>query len=456
VDIGRGLGALLVVFTHFDALFLRQNHGLTIWLAATFDSVFAAPMKLDDQGAGLVAVVFFFLASGFVVTPIALRLGPMRFGINRFFRIYPLLLLAIAIAVIVFALGGRPLTTGPVGQSGVTANLVLTNVALINFLQKPLIAFVGVTWTLVVEILFYLMLIALLPVFRRSIWFAIALELEIVAVVLITHAELGASYHAFAVNMAYVLMPIAGQVIWAAWQRKIAPWLAAGYLVVCWCLFVWAAKLTIDPDYVPRPFPFAVAIVLFLLGLFAEERLRGREVWTALSDRTYSIYLLHGVIGFPVMTVLFDQVPVWLTLLAGAASTALGVEFAYRLIERPSHQLGRRLSQPAKPAEPAKPAAPAKPAPAPAPVAVEKTRPIRAVERPPRPVAAPRSNGTSLPTARVQVPGPRAPRHRLNGAAPELPRRSSGGGRHAKPESLDRVEWPTDDQDRRRSRRSVQ
>ncbi|MQA11884.1 MAG: acyltransferase family protein, partial [Pseudonocardiaceae bacterium] len=343
VDIGRAIGALLVVYTHFDQLFLRQNKGENLWLTDAINNVFVSPMKLTDQGVGAVAIPFFFLASGFVVTPIALRLGSGRFAVNRLFRVYPLLIFVVLISAVLFALGSRPLTTGEVTE--VNVGVLLSNVSLANFVLKPLVAFVGVAWTLAIEVLFYLLIVALLPVLRRNVWLAIAIELELVVLVLATHGQFGASYRAFAVNVAYLVMPILGQVLWAVWERKIPVWLAGGYLGVGWGLFVWAGALRIDPDYLPRPFPFAVAAVLFLLGLFAEERLRERRSWTVLSERTYSIYLLHGAVGFPAMFAVYDLVPVWLTVLIGLAATAAAVEVAYRLVERPSHNLGRRLSR---------------------------------------------------------------------------------------------------------------
>ncbi|TCP50154.1 peptidoglycan/LPS O-acetylase OafA/YrhL [Tamaricihabitans halophyticus] len=343
IDIGRAIGALLVVYTHFDMLFLRENKDVQLWVTQALDTAFVSPMRFTDQGIGAVAIPFFFLASGFVITPIALRLGASRFAVNRVFRVYPLLIFVVAVSAGFFALGLRPLTTGTVTE--LDAGMLLSNISLVNFLQKPLLALVGVAWTLAVEVLFYLLVVALLPLLRRNMWLAIAVELEIVLLVLATHAQFGENYRAIAVNVAYLVMPIAGQVLWAVWARHIKLWLASCYLLIAWGLFVWAGELNIDPDYIPRAFPFVAALLLFLLGLFAEERMRERKAWTALSERTYSIYLLHGAIGFPVMFLVYDHLPVWLTLGVGVLATAIGVEIAYRLVERPSHNLGRRLSR---------------------------------------------------------------------------------------------------------------
>src|SRR5699024_4226892 len=150
---------------------------------------------------------------------------------------------------------------------------VLSNLSLINFFQSPLGAYVGVAWTLVVEVLFYALLVALLPLVRRVVWLAIAVELELILIALLTHDMFGISYRALAINAADLALPIMGQVIWAAWNRYIHVSVAALFLLGGWGLFVWSGHLNVHPEYIPRPFPFAVAVGLFLLGLFAEDRL---------------------------------------------------------------------------------------------------------------------------------------------------------------------------------------
>ena len=342
IDIGRAIAALLVVYAHFDLLFLRQNYNQSTWFTDLVDNGLGAPLALSDQTIGAVAVPFFFMVSGFVVTPIAMKLGGLKFGTNRFFRVYPPVIVAVLLAAGAFWIGLRPLTTGHPAKS---IGELLINLSLVNFIQAPTAAFVGVAWTLAVEVMFYLLLVAVVPLLRRMPWLALFVELDLVLVLLCTHGVGGPNWHAFVANVVYLTTPIMGQIIWAAWTKRIPPWLAGLYLLACWALFVWSGHLTIDQDYLPRPTPVGYALLLFLLGLFAERYLKQRRVWTELSERSYSIYLLHGVIAFPVMHLVVKSVPVWLTVLIGLVVLAVGVELNFRLVERPSHNLGRMLAR---------------------------------------------------------------------------------------------------------------
>ncbi len=343
IDIGRAIAALLVVYTHIDMLWMRENYGLDSPITSAVDTILTVPLKMEDQGIGQLSIPFFFLVSGFVVTPIALRYGASRFGVNRLFRVYPVLTFVVLVAAAVVWLGGRPLTTGEVGQPGIGD--ILANISLVNFLLEPQSSLVGVAWTLVIEMIFYATLLVLLPLFRRNLPLAMAIELTAVHVVLVTHDQLGDSYRLFAINVAYVTIPILGQVMWAAFTRRLPLLLASAYGTVAWLLFVWAANLQIDEKYEPRTLPVAIAVGLFMLGLFAEPHLRQRKAWMVLSDRSYSIYLLHGTVAFPLLHLGYRHLPLWLLVIIALAATAAVVELGYRLVERPSHQLARRLSR---------------------------------------------------------------------------------------------------------------
>ncbi|MGQ0776363.1 MAG: acyltransferase family protein [Pseudonocardiales bacterium] len=343
IDIGRGLGALFVLYTHVQAVWLREMDPALSAVSGVVFSVVLDPLFLSVDGLGQIAVVIFFLTSGYVVTPIALRLGGSRFGVNRLFRVYPLLIGSVLLAGSCVGLG---LTVLSVPEfSGVSPTTLLMNALLLNFVFDPQSTLLGVAWTLLVEIMFYILIILLLPVFRRTAQLAIAIELTVVFVVISLHAVLSGYSAEFVTSMAMLLFPILGQVGWAA-QRRLIPISFAGlYLLIGWLLFVWAAGVEasgLDDGYETAG---VVAVLMFFVGLFAESRLRPRRVWAFLSDRCYSIYLLHGVVTIAVLNAAFPTVGMPAALGLALIATALVVEIMYRYVERPSHELGRRLSR---------------------------------------------------------------------------------------------------------------
>ena len=88
IDIARGIGAILVFYSHITELWMRPRDENTL-LVTAIDRMLRDPLHMQLQGIGQVAVPMFFMISGFVVTPLALRQGPFRFLVNRLLRIYP-------------------------------------------------------------------------------------------------------------------------------------------------------------------------------------------------------------------------------------------------------------------------------------------------------------------------------------------------------------------------------
>lgn len=343
IDIGRALGALLVVYSHIHVVWMHLQHGLTSPVTDAVSAAFTSPLHLVGQDLGQIGVPFFFLASGFVVSPIALRQGHARFAVNRLFRIYPLLGFVILLAAGALVLGLHPIETGPRGP--VTPASVLANMTLANFVIHPQTLILGVTWTLAVEVIFYLLLIALLPVFRRATWLAIAVELTVIGAVTATHDRFGPSYAQVAFSVSLATLPVIGQIIWAGHTRRIPAWLAGGFIGVAWCVFIWAKDHQVGTIESGYPTAVTIAVLLFLVGMFAEGQLRQRRAWTYLSERTYSIYLMHGITVFVVLDALYGRVPLWLAVLAALAVTAGAVEISYRMVERPTAALGRTLAR---------------------------------------------------------------------------------------------------------------
>jgi peptidoglycan/LPS O-acetylase OafA/YrhL len=342
IDIGRAIGALLVFYSHIAEQWvhrLNDRFAPIDWI----DALTSVPMHMAKQGIGQIAVPVFFLISGYVVTPIALRQGQRRFAVNRLFRVYPPLIFVVLLTAAILSLGENPLATGQLQT--ISPLTLLTNSLLVNYLIYPQVVLVGVAWTMIIEVTFYVVLVLMLPVLRRWVWFALATELTLIFVVLMTRKVAGPSWALFAVNVSYLPIPIMGQIIWAGYSRRIKPWLAGVFLAVAWSLYVLADVLgmgRIDSSY---NLALAVAVLFFLLGLFAEPRLRQRRFWTGLSERSYSLYLLHGLIAFVALDLLRPHLPFAVALVVAVAATFGVVELSYRFVEKPSHRLARRFSR---------------------------------------------------------------------------------------------------------------
>lgn len=362
IDIGRGLGALLVFYSHIAHPWVIAK-GESAPYISFIEALTSDPMHMTKQGIGQIAVPFFFLVSGYVVTPIALKQGQGRFAVNRFIRVYAPMVFVVLLTALLMLVNLHPPSTGQ--SQDLNPLTVLTNTALVNYLIFPQVVLVPVAWTMIVEVLFYLLLMAVVPLLRRWVWLGIALELTFIFVVMMSRSQLNASYSLFAVNVSYLPAMLLGQIIWATTTKKIPLWTGGVLTGVAWSLYVLADVLDVGRIDTSYNLSLAFAVLCFMMGYFAEPKLRQWNFWTAMSERSYSLYLLHMLVSFVVLQLLRPILPFPIAVIIAIGAVFGVVELSYRFVERPSHLLARKLSHRA----PAREAAPEPPTDEPAPAA---------------------------------------------------------------------------------------
>jgi peptidoglycan/LPS O-acetylase OafA/YrhL len=163
LDALRGIAALAVVFDHLSPYLLRglRDH-VYHWL-----------------DAGRYGVFVFFLISGYIIPASLERKGSVRtFWVSRVFRLYPMYLVTIGLAVLLWAVDHGSLH----GADGDPVNSVLAQLLMMsNVLAGPNVP--NVVWSLSYEMVFYLLITALFiaGVHKRSGWYALAFGVAAVA-----------------------------------------------------------------------------------------------------------------------------------------------------------------------------------------------------------------------------------------------------------------------------------
>ncbi len=164
LDVLRGIAALAVVFDHISYYVLQH--------------VRADIYRWFDPGN--YGVFVFFLISGYIVPASLERKGSVRtFWVSRLFRLYPLYLLAVGIAVAFYLThvgSARGEASDPAG-SFLSQLLMMSNV--LSGQNLP-----NVVWSLSYEMVFYLLLTALFiaRIHKRSSWYALAFAVAAVAI----------------------------------------------------------------------------------------------------------------------------------------------------------------------------------------------------------------------------------------------------------------------------------
>jgi peptidoglycan/LPS O-acetylase OafA/YrhL len=334
LDCVRGVAASLVVFEHFFAVPSQ---------AGASDVIGGGRWSLEYLSPGRIGVVAFFLVSGYVI-PLSLeRQSPRTFWVRRFFRLYPVYWLALAVYMAVdWSLLSR---AGSLSAQSVVLNVVMVQGAI------GVVSILPPGWTLGIELVFYVQ--SAWAAARRWLdravgagwlWLAVFACLAIGARITGRDLHPGLALFLFTAALGHSL-----HLRDSKGSRTWRPLFAAGVVVVP--IGAWLSQgqtSAAHGGWQPLAYGLSwiVGVALFCTFYALRNRRLARPL-TWLGSISYSMYLTHPIVFAAVRSLTWN--PVFVTMLVAVAVPLLSWSL-FKVVERPSIRLGRRFSKP-KPAQ---------------------------------------------------------------------------------------------------------
>lgn len=329
LDSLRFIAAALVVLQH---LFERQTGALAKWFI--------------PLGPGVAGVALFFFISGYVIPLSAGRKLDWRsFFVRRIFRIYPLYLAALAL---IFATAIFGILPNWADMPGAPSGRWIANLLLIqDFVRVK--AFLGVSWTLAIELIWYAMfaitVVAFGPRAARVLDTAIPVCLVLLAVISLAagiRIPLGRPTMVYAAVIGFQCFRHASGELSA---RGLAASVARFAAIALLCDFVAFGvfshhAISLAQAIGPWMVGSAIFLIVVLIPRVRDHRWLNHGVMPWLGSLSFSIYMLH-----PVAIAMADRfAPGPLREVLALALTLGLATIAYRLVERPGIALGRRVA----------------------------------------------------------------------------------------------------------------
>ena len=344
----RAVAALLVVYDHFLGVW-PERAGVTLPVAQAIERWVFTPLHIMQSG-GAFGVALFFMVSGFIIVYVGQRESRRSFAIRRALRIYPPLWISIALLLAAYswtyAASGLPrFAIHEVLQNPNPLPYILAALTLGNYLiGTPPVN--GVAWTLIIEMLFYLMVLLLLPLLKARPRTAIVVAFAGLAL-LQAIARVNSVVFLVAVNCVYVTFLFLGSLVYLRWARKIGNGFFVLATAAFWGLFVYGiAKLVLQPPWTLAGYgvSYAFAWFAFVALVLVDRHLRLPRIPAFFSRISYSLYLNHGGLGMLALTLLYPHAGFVVALAIAFAMVVAISAASYRWVELPSQRLARWLT----------------------------------------------------------------------------------------------------------------
>jgi peptidoglycan/LPS O-acetylase OafA/YrhL len=372
IDCARGIAALAVVLFH-----------AFIWIGAPeapgfFDHGFFAWWQVQDIALktfsildfGFLGVNLFFVISGYCIHIANIgqpNICTTDFFIRRFFRIYPLYLF---ITLALFFIFGE--VTNQSAEKGINPSNFIGHLFFWHYLGPDASSGMGISvvmWTLALEVQFYALYIITYPTILRFgiikvataflcfelvyrvLFHLLQQELESIPQVFLPNRFSVARYGEWLVGAVMAEKIVNSSIAPRTKTRKMAlSWLAAGTALLISSVYV--GKFLNWNKYTSTDLSSAIAFGMIIYGTLSIERstpFNNFSIINWLSSRCYSIYLTHATAilflskASKMKPGIFDSRGA--LFFAGVVLSFGLSEIAFRLIERPSHQLARRVAK---------------------------------------------------------------------------------------------------------------
>lgn len=356
-DLLRGLAALAVVIGHLTFDFLNDPQLIArVTLSEPLPGI-AIPEIIDRFfnlfRVAAIGVAVFFLISGFVI-PLSLeRTSTPAYLLKRFLRIFPAYWVALLICLVALFLSEAFWSK----SDWFTPIDYISNTLLVaNVFARPDIIAVG--WTLQIEVKFYLLAPLIYMALKRGMlipvllcgaavagifWNATAL-CDNVHIACWDHYRIGARMVWLdAMSMVYMLI---GSVFYAHYRGLISTWravLGVVFLFACYQACVSTSPLPIMT--MGRHLPYFWGLAIFACCYALRDKIALARPFRFLADISYSLYMIHTIIGCVTMRLLMAAgVPYLACLVAALALVTTLATAMHRWVEAPMIALGKRLS----------------------------------------------------------------------------------------------------------------
>ncbi|WP_303166756.1 acyltransferase [Phascolarctobacterium sp.] len=307
----RGIAAMIVLISHYFDVFYTRPAAVHELLHISHISDSHAGMEFlykifnfcTSISYGHLGVAIFFLISGFVI-PFSMDKypPPRKFALNRVLRIYPTYSMALCITVLCIYI------------NSVVYNSEFT-IQVMHFIKQIFLvrdlfwipSIDGVSWTLEIELKFYMISVLFYYFFRQKVYSLIMACICILCSILFVNVNfeeiVHIQKHIVLLDGPIILFMFIGSVFNFMFRDMITYKLGASLIL----LMLWAFNYTIDNNIMFAAFKssmffnYSLALIIFWLCYYKRNSFKNNKILDFLADISFPLYAVHGVMGYSIL-----------------------------------------------------------------------------------------------------------------------------------------------------------
>jgi len=336
LDFLRGWASVFVVISHLMGVFWVSQSGLEGLMG--YENIgkinlFGTEWIINNRlFLGQLGVAIFFLISGYVITLSLEKYHGFGFLINRIIRIYPVYIAGffmtiLGLYLVDFQNDGIPYT--------ITELFIHILIIPRQWLNFPAID--GISWTLEIELYFYLTMYIIYQLPKKIRNYSMLL-LFFSSVVIVYIHKLGGYELKVILMIGYMLL---GYFFYIFQHGLINKWHLL-ILILVGCLSV---GIYYQNNAVGRYLPYLLAPILFWVMLFRFKNYKIDNISKFLSQISYPLYVVHPIFGYGILIYLLKSgFSSWNALIIVLFLVFILAYMIHLYVERPAMQYAKKFN----------------------------------------------------------------------------------------------------------------
>jgi peptidoglycan/LPS O-acetylase OafA/YrhL len=324
----RGIAILTVIFYHYFFVYFRNSEDVN-----NFIQIYR---NINDYiNLGAYGVSLFFLVSGFVIS-MSLKgdnnlINMYNFFIRRFFRLYPTYWFSIILISTIILLFKD--------SNAYSLKQILINFTMFqDILKTPHID--GVFWTLMIELKFYILTSILF-------YFGYLKKIEYVVFILLLLSILTLILSQFYDRtfgnkiISYLMLMYLGSAFFYSYNEKISEKVKYVLISVVFLYFSINHFFLIGTTEYGSKIGYSLATCLAILTFIFTINIKRTisRTTTFFGNISYSLYLIHQVLGYFLIDLLFDSL---FSQVIAFSILTIASFFIFKFIEKPTNNFGHK------------------------------------------------------------------------------------------------------------------